>query len=167
MAETDVVIPERKITEETIIDVPAFLSFAKSWLKKHSFYVMESEFDDFKKETGRDMKVKYASSRTIDEYTIYQIISVFKITKQKPVVVESKGKKQKKTQCNVEIKIITKIQSDYLAQWEGKGPLLKFLRGVYDNLVAGDRKAKLERELKEISDDFYNEMKAYLSLQKI
>jgi len=165
MAEVDIIIPELKIIQETTLDVPALFYMIKTWFKNHRFYVLESEHEEGAKETIKDSKTKLESSKRVDDYLEYKIITVVKLQNQKPIILESKGKKYKRIQCKLDIKIVSKIKSDYEGAWEGS-PFKKFMRGVYDVFVTGEKKAKRESELKNLTEEFYNELKAYLKLQQ-
>ena len=166
MSEIDIIVPELKIVQDAIIDIPEFFKMMKTWLKNHRFYNLESEYEEGTKEQLKTSKTKLDSSKRVDDYTEYKIITIVKFHDQKPIMVETKGRKHKKTQCRLDIKIVSKIKSDYEGGWEGS-PLKKFLRGVYDVFVTGGKKARLESELKNLTEEFYNELKAYLKLQQI
>ncbi|MBI2110535.1 hypothetical protein HYT51_02035 [Candidatus Woesearchaeota archaeon] len=165
MSETDIIVPELKIVQETVCDIPALLKMIKAWFHDHRFLTSEDEYEEGKKGDAKNLKVKYTNAKKVDDYSQFKIIVIVKALDQKPVMVETKGKKQRKTQCTLDFKIVSKIQSDYEAVWEGH-PVKKFFRGIYDSFVTGEKKAKLETELKKLTDEFYNETKAYLTLQR-
>ena len=165
MPEIDLVIPGLTIVQEGIFDTPDLLQMMKSWFKKHGYYTAEEQFEQGENEGLGTMKVKYVNSKQEDDYIQFLVIVVTKISNQKSVVVEVKGKKQKKTQGKLDIKIVAKIKSDYQATWEGS-PTKKFFRGVYDKFVAGDKKEKFEAELKKFTEAFFHEVKAYLKLHQ-
>ena len=115
MSETDIVVPELRIVQETVCDIPALLKMIKAWFHNHRFLTSEDEYEEGKKGEARNLKVKYTNAKKADDYTQFKIVVVVKALDQKPVMVETKGKKQRKTQCTLDFKIVSKIQSDYEA----------------------------------------------------
>src|SRR3990167_7867641 len=80
---------------------------------------------------------------------------------------EDKFKSKKdKNSYNGEFKVALEsyLEKDYEERYEKK-PLLKFFRSVYGKFIERSREEHNEKELKEITTSFYNEIKAYFGLK--
>jgi len=65
----------------------------------------------------------------------------------------------------ITIKFGASITSDYAGNYAGK-PKLKLSRVIFDKFISTNKKDRLEKEIKQDTDDIFNKTKSYLNLHK-
>lgn len=163
MAELDFVVTDLKLTKEGVFNFNDLYKTIKEWLSFHKYDFFEKNYFDVTKIDAKDIKIKFETEKTIDEYTKFVMEFTIKVIDHKFVL--SADKKKKLVKGTLTISLGSAIQSDYSGEWEDK-PLKKFIRGVYDKFIEGDKRARLHNELKEETYSFYNEIKAFLNMQR-
>jgi|SRR3989344_1537009 len=157
MVEYDYAVPpEITIGYEGDLDLKEFYELLKSWLKNKGFFLLEKEHHG----TEDKFKSKIDALRKIDEYTKYVIKVTITSSNLKQI------SKKDKNSYNGEFKVALEsyLEKDYEERYEKK-PLLKFFRSVYGKFIERSREEHNEKELKEITTSFYNEIKAYFGLK--
>ncbi|MEK6973995.1 MAG: hypothetical protein AABW41_02045 [Nanoarchaeota archaeon] len=163
MTEVDIVVSELKITKEGVFDFDSLYKTFKDWLNLHQFDFFEKNYIDITKVESKEIKIKFESEKKIDEYLKFGLEFTIKVSDFK--IVLSADKKKKLVKGALNISISSAIQSDYAGEWEGK-PFKKFMRGIYDKFIEGDKRARLNSQIKEETYSLYNEIKAFLNLQR-
>jgi hypothetical protein len=163
MAEFDLVVSDLKITKEGVFDFNELYKTVKSWLEFHKYDFFEKNYEDITKTESKNVKIKFEAERKIDDYHKFGMEITLKVGDHKIVV--SHDKKKKLVQGSLVISINAGIASDIGSEWEDK-PVKKFFRGIYDKYVQSDKRMMLNNELKEDTSNLYNEIKAFLNLQR-
>ncbi len=163
MAESDLVVSDLKITKEGIFNFEDLYKTIKSWLEFHKYDFFEKNYEDITKTEAKNVKIKFEAVRKIDDYHKFGMELTLKVGDHK--IVLSNDKKKKLVQGSLLVVIGASIISDYEGEWEDK-PMKKFFRGIYDKYVQADKRMMLNNELKEDTSNLYNEIKAFLNLQR-
>jgi len=157
MAEVDYVIPPQiTIGFEGDLDLKELYNLVKSWLRDKGFFLIEKEHEG--RETN--FKSKWDAERKVDDYTKYVIKVTLKATKLKRISTQNKNMYNGEFEVSFE----SYIEKDYENRLEKK-PMMKFFRGIYGKFVEKSREENQEKELKELTTAFYNEIKAYFGLK--
>ncbi len=157
MVEVDLVVPpEITISYEGDLDLKELYSLIKSWLRDRGFFIIEKEHSG----SPENFKSKWEASKKVDDYTQYVIKVGLKASKLNQISIKNKNMYNGEFSVSFE----SFIESDYEDKWEKK-PLLKIFRGLYGKYVEKSREENYQRELKELTTTFYNEIKAYFGLK--
>ncbi len=157
MAEVDYVVPpEITISYEGDIDLNELYSFVKSWFKDKGFFLVEKEHEG----SAEKFKSKWNAEKKVDDYTKYALTITLKGSKLKSISAKDKNLKNGEFSVAVE----SYLEKDYEDKWEGK-PILKFFRTFYNKVIERSHEELNEKELKDLTLAFYNEVKAYFGLQ--
>lgn len=163
MSETDSVLKEIKLSKDGVFDLDSLYKLIKEWIDFHKYDFYERNYTDISKGDAKDIKVKFESEKKFDPYVKYKIDISLSVKDHR--IVLSADKKKKLVKGNLSIGIEANIESDFGENWEGK-PMKKFVRGLYDKFIDGDKRAKMQEELKEEAYSLFNELKAFLNLQR-
>ncbi len=158
MSEKDIIVPKLVLKAVTVFDIKAFYKILKNWFSEFGYNVKEEEFTSV---INEGTEIKWEASRFVDDYTKFIIKTTIKFNNVKYV----ETKKGKMTQAEVNVKLVSLIESDYQERWEK--PTTKFLRGVYDKFIQSDKVGDYRKELINDTNNVFNEIKAYLNLQKL
>lgn len=156
MSEVNYVIDKLGVKFEGIFNLDEFYSVLKDFLTQTGYIVTEREFAE---KTKENLTVKWKSTKVVDEYTQFIIKSTIKCSIQN---IEIKNKRL--SQGTMDFTLKAQIEKDYQDLWAG--PLKRFIRGVYDKFVAGDRFEKLESELKDESYSVVEKARQYLNMKQ-
>ena len=155
MVEVDYAIPpEITISYEGDLDLKELYSLIKSWLEDRGFFIIEKEHEG----TKENFKSKWDATKKVDDYTKY----VIKVTLKANHLKEISSKHIYNGEFRVAFESF--MEKDYEERFEKK-PLLKLFRSLYSKFVEKSREEHHERELKELTTSFYNEIKAYFGLK--
>src|SRR3989344_3936477 len=158
MVEIDRVLPPINIIFEGNLDISEIYHIIKDFLKdkKCDIYEKEHNFNDGK------LKIKWEGEENINDYMQFLLKVTLNGSKMKKVKLKDKevffGK------FNFEIE--AEIHRDYQDYYEGK-PVIKFFKELFDFTVKKDETLKLSNQLKEQAYSLFDEIKAYLGLQKL
>ncbi len=133
------------------------------WLKWRKYDVKEKKYKDKVKALGRELEVKWAASRDVDEYTQLQIEVEVKIEDFTDVEKTKNGERVKMNKGNMKISVSGNLVLDKDDKWEYK-PMLKFIRRFYDTYVYKGSREKFENRVWSEGWDLINEIKALLHL---
>lgn len=161
MPEKDI-IAINKIKQDAIFDIKKLYKHIKSWYSLHKYDLEEKEYDEFEVGSKKDMVFKFASEKIIDDYTAFNINIAINISDYKQI----KDPNKDLIKGRVEIGIRAMITSDFQGKWESK-PWQKFMRGVYDKFIFGDKSLKKSEELKSETESLIKEIKSFLNMIKL
>ena len=159
MVEVDYVIPpEITLSYEGDLDLKELYSLVKTWLKDRGFFLIEKEHEG----SHEKFKSKWDGEKKIDDYAKYVIKVTINATNLKNISAKNKN------MYNGEFSVAFEsyIQKDYEDRLEKK-PLAKIFRGFYGKFIEKSREEHYEKELKELTTTFYNEIKAFFSLKRM
>ena len=145
------IVAESKPFKEIYELVKDFLS-----QKKYSIDEKEHNYAE-----GGSMKIKWEGMQNITDYTRFVIKVTLKGSKTKRV----KLKKKEVLSGKFNIEIESEVRKDYQDYYEGK-PIIKFFRELFDYVLKKDEFNKLGDQLVSESYTLFDELKAYLGLQK-
>ena len=154
---------ELKISKDGVFNFEDLYRTVKDWLNLNKYEFFEKNYSEISKGDSKDIKAVFTCEKKIDDYLKSSLSISMKVNDHRIVI--SSDKKKRLVKGLLEISINSSITSDYQEQWEGK-PLKKFIRGVYDKFVEGDRRSRVDKEIKEETYALFNEIKAFLNLQR-
>ena len=163
MVEINPIVKEIKLTKDGTFDFENMYKIIKDWYSFHQYDFFEKEYSDVIKEDSKDIKAHFNSEKKISDYVKYEV--QIKLTVKNHRIVVAPDKKKKLVHGELIISISSSIKSDFEGQWEEK-PFKKFIRGIYDKFIEGDKNQRFASELKEETYSLYNELKAFLNLQR-
>ena len=160
MVEIDYVVREIKLSYSGIVNLNEIYNLIRSWFNERGFFVIEKESEGAEEESGNSFYTKFYTFKKVEENTKYVIevkirANSLKETSDKDVY-----------QGDYMITFESYLEKDYEDKYENK-PKIKFLRGLYEKFIEKSRFNKYESELKDLTNEFYNEVKSFLNLAKI
>mgnify|MGYP001602945097 FL=1 len=159
--EMNYIVRELELKQTAVFDVLELYKLIKNWVKENKYSLFEREYENIKKEL-LSTKIKLEASKKIDEYTRYVIGIKFNIMDYE----EAEVKNKKLVKGEIRFLFESHVDTDYEDRLENR-PIRKFLRAIYDRLIARDKYEKYEKELKDDTYNLYNEIKAFLNLYKL
>ena len=159
MVEVDRILEPIFINFEGNLDVYEIYHLVKDFLTEKKYDINEKEHNY--SDSG-SLKMKWEATQDINDYTQFQIEVTVKGSKIKKV----KLKKKEAFSGKFQVEILAKINKDYQGYYEGK-PIIKFFRELFDYTVKKQEFSKFSTQLKNESYALFDEIKAYLGLQKI
>tara|TARA_Y100000310_G_scaffold343359_1_gene450597 strand:+ start:5901 stop:6374 length:474 start_codon:yes stop_codon:yes gene_type:complete len=147
------VTQEIKVSHKAKLNMADLYSVLKKWFEKHDYSVNEKEYSD---SGGGNFKVKWATSKEIDDYHKYNIDVTIKGKDCK--VVEEKG--DKLVEGKVEVTFEAYVEFDYDEKWGS--PIRRFFRDSYDKWIMGDKTDEIKQGLVDETYDVVNKTRAFL-----
>ena len=127
------------------------------------YYIEETRYTRKIKPDGEQVEIIWDCYKKIDDYTRYHFnINVF-IVGLKKVQIDVGGKKVSKNTGDITVTIKAGVQTDYLNKWETH-PILKFLKGIYDNYIYAKTLRSWIEKMGEELDYVSNEIKAFFNM---
>ena len=159
MVEVDRILAPINIYFEGNIDINELYHLIKDFLSEKKYDINEKEHNYSDKGS---LKMKWEATQDINDYTQFQIGVTVKGSKTKKV----KLKKKEAFSGNFNIEIEAKINKDYQDYYEGK-PIIKFFRELFDYTTKKQEFNMWGEQVKKESYALFDEIKAYLGLQKL
>ncbi len=164
MAQRDVVVSGVKIKQRSVFNLDELYKIIWRWFELYGYSVQELEYRDSMEGGSKHLEIKWKSTKTIDDYMEFVIITNFLILGLESVELEQDGVKIKTNKGEVEMNFSAFINKDYQEKWE-KGYNL-IIRNIYDRYVIKGRISSLEGEIYEELYKLLDEIKAYLNLHR-
>ena len=163
MVEKDTILKE-EFRYDGIADFKKFYEYAHNWLKDEDYLINEEKYEEQLKGDAKEIRIKWVCNKRITDYFRIAIELKWQLLNMREIEVEIDGKKKKMNRFS-ELKITIKgmLEKDYSSKWGATG-FQKFMRGVYDKFVIPTRTEEMELKVREIVQEFKEEMKAYLEL---
>jgi len=159
MTETDRVVAPIKINYEGNLDFNEIYHLIKKFFNDKKYDINEKTHDY--SDSG-SFKVKWEAKHHFNDYTQFQIEISVKGSNAKKIKLNKKDAFSGKFTVEIESKI-NKDRQDY---YEGE-PIIKFFRELFDYTVKGAEMGKLNNQVKDETYALFDEIKAYLGLQKL
>lgn len=156
MSEVNYVIDKIGVKFEGIFNLDDFYDVLKDYLTEMGYSVTEREFVEKSKES---LTVKWKATKPIDEYTNFVIKTGIKASIES---IEIKNKQLYNGKMDFTLK--AQIEKDFQDLWSG--PVKRFIRGIYDKFIAGDKFEKFEAELKDDAYAVVEKARHYLNMKK-
>ncbi len=164
MVEKDTIIKE-KVKHTGLGDLKASYKYAREWLDKEGYTIVEDNYSEKVVEgNAKEIEIEWTAWKKITDYFKITIKIKWKILKMTEVEVEIEGKRRtmnKFGEIALELKGI--LEKDYSSKWE-VSPFTKFFKEIYHKYVIPQRTEEREKEVRDIVQDFKEEMKAYFEL---
>jgi len=148
---------------EGIFELLEVYTHAYEWLKWRHYVVNEKKYKETLRAKGREIKIEWACTRDIDEYTRFEIDVRWHVIGVNDIAVEQGNRKVKLQKGEIVIFVSAIIVYDYDDQWEGS-VFLKFLKSFFERYLYAGTSEKLKAQLWKEGWEFYNEMKSFLNL---
>ncbi len=161
MVEVDYVEPGITLHHSDVVDTAELYQIMKHWLEKRNYLFYEKEYHDTLKKEDRSLLIKWRADKKIDDYTKFVI--EIKITGSDLSTVKLKNKKAMKG--NITLAFESYLETDYENRFESS-TILKIFRGLYDKLILTSKTQRYEKELKDETYAFRQDIKTYLGMEK-
>jgi len=162
MAELEPVFAGR-VVHTGIFDFKELYKFLYEWLKDYQYLIIEKKYSEKIKSDGKEIEVEWMNLRKISDYFRFRIRMITRVIRMVSVEVQEEGVKTTKDKGEIEIKFEAYLEKDYENRWE-ENAIFKFLRGMYDKYIIKSRIEFYEDKLKDETDEYINQIKAFLVL---
>jgi len=159
MVEIDRVLPPIFVRFEGNLDINELYHLIKDFLEEKKYDVDEKEYSYSDK---NNLKIKFEGDKKINDYTSFTLKATIKGSKIKKI----KLKKKDAFLGKFEVKIQAFVNKDYQDYYESK-PVIKFFRELFDHTVKKQEFSVMGSHLKSEGYALFDEVKAYLGLQKL
>ena len=142
-----------------------FYEYAYNWLKDEDYLITEKKYEE-KAQPGeaKEIRITWEAYKKITDYFRIDLEIKWQVLNMREIEVEIDGRK-KKMQKFSELKMDVKgiLEKDYSSKW-GPSGFNKFLREIYNKYIIPARTEEIEHKVREIVQNFKDEMKAYLEI---
>lgn len=155
---------EQTLKHKGFFNFSELYNFCYTWLKENKYSISEDEYTEKIQSNGKELVIKWTAKKKVSDY-FKEIIKVsWHIIGLNDAEVIIENRKEKTNKGDLKIKISSDLESDYEGSWE-KNPFYKFLRASYEKYVIRNTKDLYEDRLEDKSRDFFEDIKAFLSLE--
>lgn len=159
MVEIDRVLPPINIKFEGNLDVKEIYKLVKDFLGKKGYDINEKWHDYLENER---LKMKWEGEQNISDYIRF----VMRVTVKGSKIKKVKLKEKEAFSGKFDIEIESEIHKDY-QDYYGEKPIVKFFRELFDFITKKQEFNALGKQLIDESYALFDEIKAYLGLQKL
>jgi len=163
MAELDKIC-EGKVTFEGIFNFGEIYKFVYTLLQDYEYKLEERLYSEKSKPNGKEIEVFWMAKRKISDYFRFRINVNWLTLGMNDVEVQKDGVKVKMSKGRLEIRFTAFLEKDYEHRWENN-TVVKFMRGLYDRYIIKSRIETYEDKIKEETDEFIAQAKAFLALE--
>ncbi len=163
MVEKDTVAKE-KLKYSGLADFKEVYKFARDWFWKEDFNLIEDNYTEKIAGNSKEIEIEWTASKKITDYFRITYKVKWRILGMTEVEVEIDGQRKKMNkfvELGMEVKGI--LEKDYSSKWE-VSPVFKFFKEIYQKYVIPQRTWEKEGQVRDIAQDFREEMKAFLEL---
>lgn len=155
-----------KVVHAGVFDFKETYRFMYEWLRAHDYLVLEKKYTE--KINARDIKfieIRWTCYRKISDYFRFRMQLILKCPHVSSAEIQEGSLKVKRDKGEIEIRFDPGVflDKDYENRW-GKNGVLNFFRNLYDKYIIRSRIIYYEDLLKDESDEFSNQIKAFLVL---
>jgi hypothetical protein len=161
MADVDIIIKDLAIEKAAQFNMVELYRTLKAWFDLHEYNFIEKEYKEDAVNEKRNVTIKWNAEKTISDYSKF-IINIGISLKNYEIIETKNGKL---VDGKITIKFSASIASDYAGNYSGK-PKLKLSRAIFDKFISTNKKDRLEKEVKQDTEDIFNKTKSYLNLHK-
>lgn len=163
MTEKDTLIKE-KLKFSGLTDFEQAYKFAYEWLKREDLGVVEDTYTEKVKSSGKELEIEWTAAKKLTDYFKATLKFKWRVLGMSDVEVEIDGRKKKMNKiADLSIEMKGVLEKDYSNKWEGSA-FNKFIKDVYNKYVIPQRTSEKEKTVRELIQDFKEEMKAFLEL---
>lgn len=160
MPERNYVLRGVKISQEAVIDLDDLYKVMYAFFDRHGYDWLEKDYKEKKSGKNRVLEIVWWVERKVDDYTKFIMELTMGVDGK-----EIKVKKGRRYDGKISLKLYAYLENDYENAWTKSG-VSRFVREVYDKFIIRGHFSRLEGELKDESDSFLNEVKAFLRMHK-
>lgn len=143
-----------RIKQVGIFDFDGLYKGMKEWFSEHEYIFHEKEHTEKDLPQGREILMKWAAERDIDDYARFKIDVHF--------MIEKFTRLNGKAKAELKITYFAYMDLDYKNSWQ-RNALYKFLFFVYNNyIIKGKILTNYEIKLKKDVNDLRNIVKGYI-----
>ncbi len=164
MSEKDLIF-ESKVKYVGVFSFKDFYKFCYDWLVDETgLTVVEKKYEEKILGDAKNIEAEWECTKKVSDYFKFEIIVKFRLVNVTEVEVNLGGAKVKANKGEVNIAVKATLIKDYDGKWE-VSPFKKFLRGTYEKWVIPSRIEQYKDKLKEQTEEFLAQAKAYLALE--
>ena len=163
MVEKDVIVKEEFRYNGIAIWKDVY-EHAHTWLKGEDYVIHEEKYEEIHRGDTKEARIKWVATKKITDYFRSYIEVNWQLLNMTDVEVEINGKKKKMNKFS-ELKLNIKgvLERDYEGKWE-PSRFYKFLKEMYQKYIIPERIDQMEDKVRDLVQDFKEEMKGYLQL---
>ncbi len=163
MGEKDTILKE-KLKYSGLGSFKDAYEYAYSFLVNEDYNIIEDSYKEAVKGEDKEIEIVWTASKKLTDYYKSILNLKWRILGMSDVEIETNGKKKKMNKfADFSIDIKGVLERDYEGKWADSA-VQKFMRSVYEKYVDIKRKREMEGKVKDIVQDFKEEMKAFLEL---
>jgi len=163
MSELDKIC-EGKVKFDGIFNFSEIYKFVYTLLGDYEYKIEERVYTEKSKPNGKEIEIFWIAKRKISDYFRFRINVNWLILGMSDIEVQKDGVKVKVNKGSLEIKFTAYLEKDYEQRWENNAAV-KFLRGLYDRYIIKSRIETYEDKIKEETDEFIAQAKAFLAIE--
>ena len=152
------------IRHSGIYDLELLTGKIREWFLNRTYLMEEREHSEAVKTSGKELKFDIAAFRKVSDYVIFHIDIETVILRNLDILVEEDGKKVKKQQGDMDIRIKAYIGKNY--QNTFKGGIQEFLRIIYERFIARSVLRNYRIKLSKETESLIEEIKEVLGMTK-
>ena len=161
MADVDIIVKGLAIEKEAQFNMVELYRTLKAWFDLHEYNFIEKEYKEVAANEKKNVAIKWVAEKPASDYSKFVIR--IGISLKNYEIIETKNGKQ--VDGKIIIKFSAEIASDYAGNYAGK-PKLRLSRAIFDKFISTNKTDKLEKEIKQDTEDIFNKTKSYLNLHK-
>ena len=165
MSQKDYVASGLKIKQKSIFNLDELYKIMWRWFELYGYDMQELEYRDSLEGNSKHLEIKWKSTKRIDDYIEFYILTNFLILGFENTEIEQDGVKIKTNKGEVEMNFTAFINKDYEEKWADTG-YARIIREIYDKYLLKKRIETLEGELYEEVYKLLDEVKAFLNLHR-
>ncbi|MBI2564532.1 hypothetical protein HYV79_00890 [Candidatus Woesearchaeota archaeon] len=156
---------KKEIQYDGIFSAKELIETIKDTASDKKFSVSEGEHIESVKKTGRYIQRTLTLGKTLSDYAKLKAIISLQFSELKDTIVQKAGKKKKYQTGKLYLTIEPLLVTDYEERWESK-PVFFLLRMFFEKNIYSPQLKKFRAEGEELMELLYENLKAYLNLQK-
>lgn len=158
-------VENQKVKYTGVFDLGDIYLHLHDWLFARKFDVAEKKYKEKIKGNSRAFEIKWEATKEVDEYSKYEITTLFLIDVEDVEAEDEDGKKKKMQKGSIEVFVSANLILDREDTWEVT-PYIKFLKTFYEKYLYKNVIDNMKEELSAYGNDYLNEIKAYLNLYR-
>ncbi len=152
-----------KFKQKGIFNFKDYYAFTYDWFIKEGYKLVETLYLEEITGDSKKVEIEWKITKNISDYFQFAITARWMILGLKNTEIQREGQKIKLNSGQVEIKLKSVLIKDYQSKWET--PFFKWARKIYDEYIIKDKAEKYEDKIKQETEEFIEQAKAYLVIE--
>jgi hypothetical protein len=165
MFETKTLIWMRPLKYSGLVDLRGLYAIMDKWMAENHYNKNERRNHESVSEEGKQIILEELPWKKLSDYAKCEMRIYIEMTNLKEEVVTRNGLKHKYFHGDIFFSFDCYLVTDYEGHWESK-PAYYFLRFIVDKFVYKSYTGRFEQEATSDCNEFINEIKAYLNMER-